>query len=100
MTEIKKLATSETTPATVGSSSAWRRGVSTSANDPNTDSTGAQKSRLPFWPAYSADHVKKIGRLRLRSPATEPEFATRWDGARSSGNTRPGYAPRTADTPA
>src|SRR6266513_2811767 len=55
--EIKKAATSDTTPATYGRSSRWWRGVSTSASDPNTDNTVAQKSRLPFWPAYSADQV-------------------------------------------
>jgi len=57
LTEMKKAATRDTTAATWGRSARWCRGVSTSASDPNTDSTVAQKRRLPFWPAYRADQV-------------------------------------------
>src|SRR3989442_11950751 len=65
ITVTKNAATAHTTPATYGSSGAWRRDVNVRASEPNSDSTLAQKSRLPFWPAYSADQVLKIGRLRL-----------------------------------
>src|SRR5947209_18095430 len=43
ITVTKNAATAHTTPATYGSSGAWRRDVNVRASEPNTDSTLAQK---------------------------------------------------------
>src|SRR5437016_10829127 len=48
ITVTKNAATAHTTPATYGSSGAWRRDVNVTASEPNSDSTLAQKSRLPL----------------------------------------------------
>ena len=57
ITHTKNAATTAVTPATYGRYTRWRPAVSSCASDPNSVSTVAQKSRLPFCPAYSADQV-------------------------------------------